>query len=211
MLGAVHLLVVRGFAHEALMLCRPLLTDSLTLAEIAKADETARAKLAVAWELHGLASIEGATNEGARQGHDVADELEAIRLRREQLDAYAKRHGFQRPRRWQPDDHTKALSQRHGRSDEYLDLLVLHHFVHGSTFAAAQRYSRAGDTIFIGGTAADIEEWGTAAALSSAQSAIYGARSTCQILGSPEPRVMGALLAEVETLAAEVRKTGRSR
>jgi hypothetical protein len=210
MLGAVHLLVVRGFAHEALMLCRPLLTDSLALAEIAMADEQGRAKLAVRWELAGLASIEGAVEEGARQGHDMAEQADAIRRRREQSDAYAKRNGFQRPRQWQPDNHAKALAQKHGRGDEYLDMLILHHFVHGSTFATAQRYSRAGDTIFVGGTAAETEEWGKAAALSAAQSALHAARSTCQILSRPEPRAIGALLAELETWAEDVRKTCRS-
>jgi hypothetical protein len=88
MLGAVHLLVGRGFAHEALMLCRSLLTDSLTLAEIAEAGEEGRAKLAVAWELHGLADLEGALIEGARQGHDVGEHLDAVKLRRDELDAY---------------------------------------------------------------------------------------------------------------------------
>lgn len=206
MLGAVHLLVGRGFAHEALMLCRSLLTDSLTLAEIAEASEEGRAKLAVAWELHGLADLEGALIEGARQGHDVGEHLDAVKLRRDELDAYARRCGFQRPHRWQPDGHTKALAQKHGRSDEYLDLRVLHHFVHGSTFATAQRYSRAGDTVFVGGTAADIEEWGKAAALSGAQSALHAARSACQILGSPEPPAIEALLAELDTWAEEVRR-----
>jgi hypothetical protein len=89
-------------------------------------------------------------------------------------------------------------------------MLILHHFVHGSTFATAQRYSRAGDTIFVGGTAAETEEWGKAAALSAAQSALHAARSTCQILSRPEPRAIGALLAELETWAEDVRKTCRS-
>jgi len=167
MLGAVHLLVVRGFAHEALMLCRPLLTDSLALAEIAMADEQGRAKLAVRWELAGLASIEGAVEEGARQGHDMAEQADAIRRRREQLDAYAKRNGFRRPRQWQPDKHAKALAQKHGRATE---------------------------------------EWGKAAALSAAQSALHAARSTCKILGRPEPRAIDALLADLETWAGEVRE-----
>ena len=75
MLGAVHLLVGRGFAHEALMLCRSLLTDSLTLAEIAEASEEGRAKLAVAWELHGLADLEGALIEEHARGMTWANIL----------------------------------------------------------------------------------------------------------------------------------------
>jgi hypothetical protein len=188
------------------MLCRPLLTDSLALAEIAKADEKDQVKLAVGWELGGLASLDGAVKEGERRGHNVAEQADALQRRQEQLDGYAQRHGFQRPRQWQPDDHAKALAQKHGRGDEYLDFLVLQHFVHGSPFATAQRYSRTGDTIFIGGPGADIEDWGKGAALSAAHSALHAARATCQILSRPEPSTIGALLAELETWAEEVRE-----
>lgn len=47
LLGAVRLLLAHNFVHEAVMLGRPLFTDSLALAEFAAVDERRRGELVV--------------------------------------------------------------------------------------------------------------------------------------------------------------------
>jgi hypothetical protein len=43
--AAIHVLLREGFPHEAMILARPLLTDSLALQELAAADEERRRSL----------------------------------------------------------------------------------------------------------------------------------------------------------------------
>jgi len=47
LLGAIRVLLHYDFVHEAIILARPLFTDSLALAEIAAADDRGRDELAV--------------------------------------------------------------------------------------------------------------------------------------------------------------------
>jgi len=119
--------------------------------------------------------------------------------RRGKLVAYAQRRGVQGPKHWLPDDHAKRLASKHGRTDEYLDLLITHQFVHGSTLATSQRYSQGDDeTVIVGGPAADLDSWTPGSALSAAYSTLHAARSSCRIFGWPEPEGLAGLFAEVE-------------
>jgi hypothetical protein len=204
LLGAVQLLLRSGFPEEAMMLGRPLLTDSLALAELAAADEKRRAELAIGWELATIADLRGANLEGKAQGHDVEEQLSGLDRYRAWWEEYASSRGLH-PKHWQPDADAKRLATRHGREDEYLDLRMLHHFVHGSTFATAQRYStRDGLVVMVGGPAAK-EEWAYAAGGSAAQSALYAARAICTILEIDEPPELAALIAEVDAMAEQAK------
>lgn len=204
LLGAVQLLLQKGFPHEAMMLGRPLLTDSLALAELAAANEHRRAELAIGWELATLADLRGAMLEGKAQGQDMDEQLEAIDIYRGQLEEYARRNGFGM-KFWKPDDQAKGLATNHGRADEYLDLRMLHHFVHGSTFATAQRYSSRDGAIIIGGPAVERTSWAFAAGGSAAQSGLYAARAICTILDVEEPPELELLIGEVDAMAEQAK------
>lgn len=199
--SAVYLLVREGFAQEAMLFGRPLLTDSLALQEFADADARRRSELALRWELATLADLDGVWLEGQAQGRDVAEMLRLQRDRRNALQKQAASEGL-RSRPWMPDRHAKELAMKHGRLNEFLDLLLLHHFVHGSHFAAHQRAKiPAPGVMLIGGAAADAEVWAVSAALSAAQSMLYATRAVCALLEVEEPRELGSLLVAVEALA----------
>jgi hypothetical protein len=159
LLAAIGVLLTNDFVHEAVMLGRPLFTDSLMLAEYASAEKARRAELGVGWEMAGLADLEGIYRDASSRGDDVTEQLTALAERRTKIEAYGRRHGV-KTRAWRPDEHAKELAIKHGRGDEYPAMLLTHHFVHGSTMAASQRYSAAADgTIEVGGPAAQLEPW----------------------------------------------------
>ena len=144
MFGAVRLLAKEeelDFGQEAAVLTRSLATESLMLMELAAADETRRVELVVGWELVTLDDMEGLWHEYQARGQDSAAVLDATAARKRQVEACARERGAG-TRRWRVDE--KALAGRHGR-DDYLSFRVLHHFVHGSTYATALRYSQEGD------------------------------------------------------------------
>jgi hypothetical protein len=197
--GAVCLLADRGFGQEALILTRPLFTEALMMMELAAADEARRAELVVGWEMATLADLEGIWREAQARGDDLMPQLEACAKRRSQLEHYARRRGVG-TREWRVDE--KALAAKHG-CDGYLDFRLAHHFVHGSAFAAGQRYSQRGDVVFIGGDAADAG-WARAAALCGAQSLLYAVGAICMILGLDEPIELASLRQRLEKAAADV-------
>lgn len=182
---AVWLLLERGFAHEAVMLTRPLFTESLMLAEFADAGDTQRLELVIGWSLASLADLEGIYLEGKARGDDVTDELRKIADRRAQHHAYARRHNAT-ARHWRPTE--KQLADKHGRGDELAGFRLAHHFVHGSTMAASQRYSKvAEDTAIVGGPAAELEVWERDAGLFAAYSLLHACRAACRIFQWAEP------------------------
>jgi hypothetical protein len=197
LLGAIHLLLRGGFTHEAMILARPLLTDSVALMEIAAADEQTRAKRRVGRELHALEEWEGTVREGARlTGEDVDARLEAFARKRRSLEAYCRRLGFEPPPHWKHDRAPQLLDQ-HGRADERPDLRVINQFVHGSSFVTSERYSQRDDGVVVVGVRDDA--WvAEAAGLSAAHSALHAMRAYCRIAAVSEPEQVAALLAEVE-------------
>jgi hypothetical protein len=197
LLGAVRLLLRHGFAHESMMLGRPLLTDSLALTELASADERRRAELVVGWELASVADLRGIILEFQKQGGNVAGYLSATDTRRSQVEDYARARGL-RAKHWRPDSQAPSLAKKHGRDGDAFDLRVLHSFVHGSTLATSQRYSQvAPDSVEIGGPAIVRDTWARASGLSAAHSALLAARAFCSIAEIAEPAEIAPLLAEV--------------
>ena len=204
LLGAIQLLLQRGFPHEALMLGRPLLTDSLALAELAAADERRRAELVIGWELASVADLRGTNVEGEAQGHDVQEQVAGLDSLRAWLEEYGRNQGV-RPKHWKPDADVKTLATKHGREDEYLDLRVVQQFVHGSTFATAQRYSTRENPVIVGGADVETESWAFAAGGSAAQAGLHAARAICTILDLEEPAELTGLLSEVEAMAEQAK------
>jgi hypothetical protein len=199
-LGAIHLLLLEGFVHEAVLLGRPLFTESLMLAELASVDPTRRAELVVGWQTAGLASFRGMVLEARSSGDDVTDELVRLDARKAELERYAARLGV-RTRAWKPNE--KALADAHGRSDEYSAFRLAHHFVHGSALAASQRYSTiADDTAAVGGPAAQLDPWATDGALFAVYSLLHACRAACRIFDWPEPPQLQRLLDRVDGILA---------
>lgn len=200
--AAVRVLLRHQLAHEAVMLGRPLFTESLTLAELAASDDTRRVEVVVGWALHNLADIDGMYREAASRGDDVSEELSAITDRRAQLEEYARRHGA-RPRHWSPNE--KNLAGAHGRQAEYMDFRLAHHFVHGSTMATQQRYARiADDTVAVGGPHAEFDIWAKPAGLFASYSLLYAVRALCSALHWPEPSELTSLLSRADELQASL-------
>jgi hypothetical protein len=129
---------------------------------------------------------------------DVSAELTALEDREKSLEAYARRQGFEPPRHWRPDDHTKDMAIKHGRRDEYVDILILHQFVHGSMLAMDQRYTVENGLARVGGDAADIDGWIAIAGLVAAKAAVDATAAICRIVDLPEPDALRELSAEVE-------------
>jgi hypothetical protein len=203
--GAVRLLGKvedPDFGQEAAVLARSLITESLMLMEIAAAEETERVELVVGWELATLDDLEGLWREGQARGHDVSAALEATASGKRQVEAYARARGAG-TRRWRVDE--KALADKHGRED-YLSFRMMHHFVHGSTFATAQRYSQEGDVYFVGGPAAADPVWGKAAALQAASSVVYATRAVCTIFGWDQPAELDDLHERIEAADGELQE-----
>jgi hypothetical protein len=198
MLGAIRLLLAYDFVHEAVALNRPLFADSLTLAEIAAAEEAERKRLVAGRELAALNDMEGILSEGESRGDDVTKGLEAVAKRRKHIEDFARKEEV-KPRLWRPDDHMKALAEKHGRGDEYMDLRITHLFVHGSPFVTRQRYSeREEGSVEVGGHAVDHSAWANPTGLFAASSALMAARAACTIFGWAEP-------VEFEDIAATLR------
>jgi hypothetical protein len=205
MLVATHLLLERGFVHEAVMLGRPLFTDSLMLAEYAAANETRRVELVMGWSIASLGAVEGLFRDARRlRGKDVAAALTGLAERRKAHEDYARRHGA-RLKAWWPDAHAKELALKHGREDEYGALLVTQQFVHGATSAISARYTKVTeDTVEVGGPAVDLETWGRSAALFAANSMLHAARAGCSIFAWQEPPRIDELFEKIEQASDEL-------
>jgi Family of unknown function (DUF5677) len=200
MFGAIRLLLAHDFVHEAVLLGRPLFTDSLILAELAAADSKGRAELVVRWSLASLADFEGIYREARARGDEVDVELDQLAEQRKQLEAHARRQAL-KTRRWTPDE--KQLAEQHGRADEYGAYRLTSHFVHGSTIAVSQRYTKAVDeTVMVGGPAAQLEDWALDAGLFGAYSLLHASRAACTIFGWPEPSALDELLQRIDRLLA---------
>jgi hypothetical protein len=200
--GAIRLLIGNDFVHEAVMLARPLFTDSLVLAELAASGEARRIELVVGRTLKSYYQIEKLVGKMAAGGDDVAEELRHLAERRRRAERYARYHGVGTSH-WEPNE--KNLADVHDRSGEYLDFQITHHFVHGTAAATEQRYSPgAGDEVAVGGPAVDLERWALPTALFAAYSMLLACRHTCRILGLPEPKELDSLFSEVERRRPEV-------
>jgi hypothetical protein len=197
--NAVRLLTHHGLGREALILTRPLFTESLMLLELASIDDTRCVELTIGWSLASLDDLEGIMREAQSRGHDCSEELDAIAKRRKQTEAYARRHGA-RTRRWKVDE--KTLADRHRGGDGYLDFRMSHHFVHGSAFAGEQRVSRVREAAVVGAPSAD-RDWAEGAALSAAQSMLHAVRGVCGTVGWVEPPGIDDLLARLDRFALE--------
>jgi hypothetical protein len=201
MFGAIRLLLAYNFVHEAVLLGRPLFTDSLILAELAAVDHKRRAELVVRWMLGSLADFEGIYHDAQARGDDVDAELAKLAEQRTQLESDARRRDL-KTRRWKPAE--KELADRHGRADEYGAYMLTQHFVHGSTMAVSQRYTKSDDDIvWVGGPAAQLEDWAPDAGLFGAYSLLHASRAACSIFGWPEPPTLDVLLRRIDRLLAE--------
>jgi hypothetical protein len=196
------LLAQHGFGQEALVLTRPMFTESLMLLEVASADETRQVELAIGYQLATVTSLEGVFREAQVRGNDTSEEMAAVAKLRDFLERYARERNA-RTRQWKPNE--KQLADKHVGGEGYLDFLMAHHFVHGSTFASAQRYTPRGEVVMIGGPAASQEDWARSAVLSASQSMLFAVRGVCGILGWTEPPAVPALLARLDQMAADSR------
>ena len=196
--GAIRVLLSYSFVHEAVILARPLFTDSLVLAELAAASEERRVEIVAGWMLKGSFEAEMLFEKMDAAGRDVAEQLQTVAEFRRSVERYARRHGVGTAH-WEPNE--KNLADRHGRADEYLDYQVTHQFVHGTADAIRQRYSpdESGGLV-TGGSAAVLEPWAAPIAVFATYSMLLASRHTCRVLDLPEPSELQQLFAEVERL-----------
>ena len=193
---AVHTLVREELGEEALILTRPMFTESLMLMDIAAAEEPTRISQLARWSITSLNHLAGVMREGESRGRDETESLANIDARRAQIIDYASKAGVRLPRNWPP--HEKQLADRHGRGEEYLDFCMHHHFVHGSSFATRQRSVRKGDLHVVGDPDARDPAWARNAALSASQSMLFAMQAVSRIFGWPGPRELAALNARVQ-------------
>jgi hypothetical protein len=195
---ATLLLLEQGFVHEAVMLDRPLFTDSLALAELAAADDERRGSLFVGWALGGLQQLMGYFLDRRSRGHEVAGELEALAERKREVEKYARDHGYS-TKHWQADDDAKRLADAHGRGSEYGAMLVTGMFVHGARTATSERYLRTEEGVYVvGGPAPTPKSWERDAGLFASRSMLLAARAVCRLFGSAEPTELADVLKKVE-------------
>jgi hypothetical protein len=90
------LLSQQGLVHEAIILGRPLFTDSLALAELAAADDARRGSLAVGWALKSEQQLRAYFLDRRSRGHDADAELQASDRRQRRILEYAADHGYGR-------------------------------------------------------------------------------------------------------------------
>lgn len=202
MCAAVLVLLDNGFVQEPAMLCRALFVDSLALAELAAADEQRRISLVVGRQLAAIADVEGIFREMQARGEEVSGNLDYVAERRRRVEGYARRHDAL-TRHWDPDDHVRALAEKHGRGDEYPSYRMTHHFVHGSAAITEHRASVDDEEVMrIGGPALDVEVWEKPAALFAAYSLALACRAACSTLGYDEPQGLDDLLGGIEAMHA---------
>jgi hypothetical protein len=123
--------------------------------------------------------------------------------RKHEVEAYARERGAGTSR-WRVDE--KALADRHGR-DDYLSFRITHHFVHGSTFATADRYSQEGDVYLVGGPAAVDPVWAKVAALQAASSVVYATRAVCTIFDWDVPAELDDLHERIEAADVDLQQS----
>jgi hypothetical protein len=88
LLNAVHTLTREGLGEAALILTRPMFTESLMRMEIAAADEPTRLVQLARWSLSSLNDLAGVMYEGQSRGRDETQSLANIEARREQINKY---------------------------------------------------------------------------------------------------------------------------
>lgn len=197
---AIGLLLRSGaHSHEAVILTRPLLTDSLALMEFASVDETRRITLILGWVEAGHSDFDNLFRDVESRGRDVTEARARLAEWRQEAAAYAEKHDVN-PRKWKPDSNVKALARKHGRTDEYGSYLMAHWFVHGSMAAVSQWLVAQEDGSFVVGSAtgAPQEPWATGAALSACGSILHACRAFRSLLGLPEPDELNALMERAE-------------
>jgi hypothetical protein len=193
---AVLALLSQGFVHEAVILDRPLFTDSLALGEFAAVDDERRGSLVVGWALGSLQHLKAYFLDRQSRGHESEAELRAITERETQVEQYARDHGFG-TRRWQPDDDAKRLARDQGRDEEYSALLVAQMFVHGTTTVTSDRYLQTEGVFVVGGDAPTPKRWMRDTGLWASHSMLLGARAVSGLFGWAEPVELGNLLKSV--------------
>jgi hypothetical protein len=192
--GVLLLLSQETFVHEAVILVRPLFTDSLALAEFAAVDERRRGSLVVGWALWSEQQMRAFFLDRRSRGHDVAAELERIAEREGWIRKYALNRGYG-TQRWQPDDHAKRLAVTHGRASEYSALLVAQMFVHGTTTVTSERYAKTDEGLYVvGGPAPTPRRCERDTGIFASHSMPLAARAACEMFGWTEPSEFGELL-----------------
>jgi hypothetical protein len=192
MVGATRLLLGHDFVHEAVILARPLFTDSLTLAEIAAARETERKQLALGREMAGLADLEGVLREAESRGGNIEIGMAKIAERRADLEDFARRENPEHAPL--AAGQLKDLAAKHREGDEYLDLRFTHLFVHGSTSVTMDRFSQQDDgTWEVDVPAADFKRWANGTGFFAAHSGLRAGRAACLIFGWDESRQLQVL------------------
>ena len=203
--AALLLLSHGGHVHEAVILGRPLFTDSLALTELAAADSTRRGSLVCGWALSSEQHLRGYFLDRRSRGHDVEAELRASSERQAKVEEYAATHGYG-TRHWQPDNDAKRLAHAQGRAEEYGALLVTQLFLHGATAVTSERYAQTDEGVWVvGGEAPTPKRWDRHAGLFAAHSMLLAARATCGMFGWAEPAGLGALLEAVRQEAQRPR------
>ena len=121
---AIIHLVAGNYVHEAAILTRPLMTDSMFLTDIAAGDERYRAEALVGWELATIADWEGIIKEGVARGQGDGSQLAVFDRRRQWLGKYLEGTGLfesgEMPRHRRPDGDVKRIADALGRGDESL-------------------------------------------------------------------------------------------
>jgi hypothetical protein len=206
----VHLLA-GDFVHEAAVLTRPLIADSLFLDLLAASDERRRAELLIGWELGTLSDWEGLEREAIARGKSDGSALGVFAERRRWLQRYAEATGLfaagELPRNVKPDGDIKRMADDLGRGDEYLDFRTQHHFTHGSTLAAHARYARGivegqdFGRVEIGGSAVDTAPYRVSTGLLAVRGVLHAARATTRLLSAQEPPEVAELLSDIDVLA----------
>lgn len=188
----VLVLVEKHLGQEAMILARPLYTDSLRLMELASQDESGRIELVVGWALGSLKATRGRFIEAQQRGEDVHEYLAAVDGLIEWYRQYAGHRGVKA--RAVGDPNEKQLAGKHGR-DNFLDFSFTHEFVHGTAFALGLRYRRNGDQMEVGPVD---QSWHVVAAAHAAESMLHAIKATCSIFGWSEPSEVDDLMVRLD-------------
>ena len=195
--ASIRILLEQGFVHEAIILGRPLFTDSLALAEFADGSDHDRGSLAVGWILDSIQSLERYYVVSRASGADVWSELTKIGDQRREVQEYAARCGY-RTRHWRPDEQVKELAEKHGRAPEYGAHLITHMFVHGATTVTSERYVLDDDgNVRISGVRPN-RALERDAGLFAVNSMLHATRAACTAFNWPEPKRLTTLWQELK-------------
>ena len=140
---AILLLLPKRFGEEALLLARPLFTDSLRLAELAE-HESRRPQLILGWMNRSIEELKGLFRHSAKIGLDKNPEQIEAKLADHQKDILSLRAKYHVSKLAKFRSEADAAS-RYGRGDDFWTFLLSHEIIHGSDAAFLFRRSPVKD------------------------------------------------------------------